>query len=385
MALPKNIKLLTWFNFFTDFKLYAPIAIIYFAKVSGSLALGMSVFAVTFVSSAIFELPTGIFSDFLGRRKTIILGALTAVIYAIFYAAASSYFFLLIGAFFEGLSRAFYSGNNDAFLHDTLSGKGMQHLYSEYFGKLSSMFEIALAVSAIAGSVIAGFSFPLVMWLSVVPQIICLLISFNLLDIKTVSRESSNIYVHLKEALVLYKTNKKLRLLTIGTVINFALGETAYQFQAAFYQTLWPVWAIGIAKTCSNLGAFISFRISHKFTKKFAEIKGLLIGNFYSRIINIFAALFPTIISPILMSTTSLFYGIVQVAKSSLFQKEFSEEKRATMGSLNSFAGSLLFGVTSIFLGFLADKISPAKAIILFQIISFIPLWFYWKIFKHHS
>jgi hypothetical protein len=59
MKLHKNIKLLAWFNFFTDFKLYPPVAIIYFARVSGSYALGMSIFAITQLASAIFEVPTG--------------------------------------------------------------------------------------------------------------------------------------------------------------------------------------------------------------------------------------------------------------------------------------------------------------------------------------
>ena len=71
MKLHKNIKLLSWFNFLLDFKFYAPIAIIYFAKVSGSFALGMSVFSLTMLSSAFFEVPTGVYSDMIGRKKTI--------------------------------------------------------------------------------------------------------------------------------------------------------------------------------------------------------------------------------------------------------------------------------------------------------------------------
>jgi len=30
MSLRRDLRLLTWFNFLTDFKLYAPVAIIYF-------------------------------------------------------------------------------------------------------------------------------------------------------------------------------------------------------------------------------------------------------------------------------------------------------------------------------------------------------------------
>src|SRR3989344_6165866 len=118
--LHKNIRILKLFNFFTDFKLYAPVAIIYFAKVSGSFALGMSIFSIAMVSSALFEIPTGIFSDRIGRRKTVILGALAAVLYSVFYAIGISFWFLAAGAVFEGLSRSFYSGNNNALLYDTL-------------------------------------------------------------------------------------------------------------------------------------------------------------------------------------------------------------------------------------------------------------------------
>jgi len=96
----RNIKLLTWFNFFTDFKLYAPVAIIYFSQVSGSFALGMAIFSIAMVSSALFEIPTGIFSDMIGRKKTVILGAISAVLYVVFYALGTSFIFLAIGALF---------------------------------------------------------------------------------------------------------------------------------------------------------------------------------------------------------------------------------------------------------------------------------------------
>jgi len=43
------------------------------------------------------------------------------------------------------------------------------------------------------------------------------------------------------------------------------------------------------------------------------------------------------------MSTSSVFHGVTTVAKSGLMQREFSDEQRATMGSLNSFAGSIFF------------------------------------------
>jgi MFS family permease len=117
----KNIRLFYLFNFLTDFSLFAPIAILYFSQVSGSYLLGMSVFSAIFISQSLFELPTGLFSDHFGRKKTIILGSLAGLISVLFFAISYNYFLLLLGAIFEGLGRASFSGNNDAYLYDLLS------------------------------------------------------------------------------------------------------------------------------------------------------------------------------------------------------------------------------------------------------------------------
>lgn len=383
VSINRNVKLLTWFNFFTDFKLYAPVAIIYFAKVTGSYAIGMSIFSIAMISSALFELPTGIYSDVIGRRKTVILGALAAIIYSTFYAVGGSFIFLAIGAVFDGLSQSFYSGNNDALLHDSLTDDGSIDRYSEFLGKLSSMFQIALAVSAIIGGVLAQWSFPLIMWLSVIPQIVCLVLAIKLKEPKTKSHESGNIYSHLKEAVDGFIKNKKLRLLSITSILGYGFGEAGYLFQSAFYSTVWPIWAIGIAKTMSNVGAALSFHFSGRIIKKFGGLKLLIVDNIYNRVINLVATGFPTIFSPVLMSFSSIFYGITSVTKSSLMQKEFRQEQRATMGSLNSLAGSIFFGIVAFLLGFVADKITPAKAFMTLQIMQLINLWFYIKLFKN--
>jgi hypothetical protein len=103
----------------------------------------------------------------------------------------------------------------------------------------------------------------------------------------------------------------------------------------------------------------------------------------YSNGINIFSLLVPTVLSPALMSTTSLFYGVKMVAQNSLLQKEFSEYQRATMGSLNSFGGSILLALFSFFLGLTADALSPVKGLLIFQIGSFLPFWLFIQILRN--
>lgn len=382
MSQRKNIQLLSLFNFLMDFKLYAPVAIIYFSKVSGSFAFGMTVFSIMMISSAIFEIPTGIISDFIGRKRTMILGSLFATFSVVFYALGQPYLFLIVGAIMEGVSRSFYSGNNEAFLYDTLKQYQNLEKFDEYSGKTSSMFQLALSIAALIGGFVSVISLSLVVWLSVIPQAMSLVVSLFFDEPKVQSEKSGNIFIHLKEAFVLFIKNNKLRLLSLHDIIAFGVGEAKFYFQSAFYRTLWPLWAIGLASTFSNFLAFISYWFSGKIIKRFKALNVLIVSNLYGRFINLIATIFPTVVSPALIASISAFFGVSQTAKTVLLQKEFSNEQRATMGSLNSFAGSLFFGVVAIFLGWVADLYSPAVAIIASQIILFILIPIQIKLFK---
>ena len=381
MNLDKNVKLFKWFNFFADFKLYAPVAIIYFSHVTHSFALGLSIFSIAMLSDAIFELPTGLFSDYLGRKKSIALGALAAILAISFYAIGHSYWILVIGAILEGLSTAFYNGNNDALLYDSLAQEGRIDRYHYVLGKTSAMFQVGLAASALLGGFIANWSFVILMWVSVIPQILCFIISLNFTEPAHI-RRVKNIYEHLSEAIKLFIQNVQLRRLSLSTMLSFALGESSYQFQAAFYNMVWPVWAIGIAKTFSNIAAALSYHFSGKLIDKHWPIKWLLASNLYNRVVNTVALIFPSIFSPVLISSTSLFFGVSSIAKNTLMQNEFTPAQRATMGSLNSLAGSIAFAIYAPILGFVADRIGPANSLIMTQVLSLSFLWLYWKIFK---
>lgn len=346
----------------------------------------MGVFAIARVSSALFEIPTGIFSDRIGRKRTMIFGAFSAVLFASFYAIGGSFWMLAVGAVIEGLARSFYSGNNEAFLYDTLSEENQQDKYAQYLGKTNKMNELALAASALAGGLllIKG-PFGIVMWLSVISQIICLFIAFRFKEPKVHSRKSGNIYQHLKEAYFYFIHNKKLRLLSISAIIGSGAGEASYNFSSAFFATLWPTWAISLARMFNNLLSALSYQVSGAVIKRFNVFKVLILGQFYTRSIMTISALFPTIISPILISSTSAFYGILIVGRNSLMQKEFRDEQRATMGSLNAFATSIMFGIISVGLGLTADKFSPAVALIGLQFFQAINIFIFYKLFKSHK
>ena len=96
-----------------------------------------------------------------------------------------------------------------------------------------------------------------------------------------------------------------------------------------------------------------------------------------SEAVNLFGLLVPTVFSPALMALNSIFFGVNNVAKGNLIQQEFSDQQRATMGSLNSFVGSLSFAVFSFVLGALADRIGVTPALTFAALLSIVPITLY--------
>lgn len=384
----KNITLLRWYNFFYEFRPYGAIAILYFTQITGSFALGLAVFSIGSIAAALFEVPTGVISDRIGRRKTVIFGSVASAAALILYALGGNFGFalLVLGAIFNGLARALLSGNNDALLYDTMKQAGQSDQFGEKLGKVNSMFEIALGISALLGGALALISLQAVMIASIVPQVVCAFLALRFIEPKVHTEEvPENIYSHLKEAVRGFVRNAKLRKLSLAYSLDYALEETQYNFKPAFAATLLPTWALGIVRSFDNLFGFLGYHFAGAITKRFGALKTLLGQQVIGRL-NIFvAAGIPTVVSPFLLNINAFFFGIGETANRSLMQKEFTDKQRATMGSLNSLLGSLLFALTGILVGLIADSIGPAKTILVLGVTSISVVLLYWNLFRGYE
>jgi len=379
----RNIRLLALFNFLLDFTLFGPVIIIYFEREIGSYTLAMSVLSVTMLSAALFEVPTGVFSDMIGRKWTVVAGAVASLLSVIFYAVGSVYAVLLVGAILEGLARSLFSGNNNALLYDTLAENGEQAEYQSYLGRTSSTYQFALAISALLGGLLAAVSFSLVMWLSVIPRALMVIVSLRFIEPQIHKAESGNIYSHLREAFQNIIRNPRLRLLNIGQIISYSVGEAAFQFRTVFIELLWPLWAIGAARTISNIMAAVSFYFAGPLLKRFGESRLLFGGIALSQVMNLTALVIQSVISPVIMGATSIFFGVNTVSLNGMMQREFTNEQRSTMGSLTAFGGSLGFAVCALILGWLADTVGVRDALIIATFASSTSLIFFRLAFRH--
>jgi MFS family permease len=379
----RNIRLLSWFNFCNDFRIYNAIAVIYFAHVSGSYALGIGVFSIAKISSAFFEVPTGIFSDFLGRKLTLALGQFASVLSIASYAGANSFDILAIGAVLEGLSFALFSGNNDAFLFETLKQDGREVEFAEYSGRLSAMFQLALAISALAAMIALNWlGIRDLFWLSIVPQAIGLMLTFALVQPQLYEPPiGANILAHLRDTIEGFARDRNLRLLVLASALAFAIGEAKFLFYPAFFALFWRNQAIAFARLLSHAGGALGFRIAGTLIRRRGETEVLVGTSALAVAIGTASAAMANIVSPILSSVSSLLFGPSVVAQRALAQKAFSDRQRATMASLSQSAGNLIFAVAATAIGAMADRLGPRDALLIAEILSISVTYLYWRLY----
>lgn len=363
----RNIFLLKLDYFFGGFWLLAPLVIIYFQQITDSYTLAMLVFSIASISTIVLEVPSGILSDFLGRRKTLLVCGLLSLFCFIFWALAGEFkssLLLYIGALLWGMSDAFLSGTDEALMFETMEELGEKHNFNSFFAKACAWNQFGLALSAIIGGCIVYFtSLQVLAWLSVIPAFfgfisICLLKEPQ----KTFLRPKIPAFKHFKKALKDIISNKKLFFFSIINVVDNAISYPISRFEGVYFEKLIPLWSISFVRFLKQILSTISFSLFPKI-KKFKALYILIysfLGNIFFRSLGL---LINNIASPIIMSLSNLFYGSSTTIQTDILQQNFSENQRATMRSILSLAEKVLSSVLFLFFGFLADLYSARLAL----------------------
>ncbi len=105
----------------------------------------------------IFEVPTGVIADTVGRRASYLLGAatllLSTLLYLFMWYAEAPFWGWIISSVLIGLGFTFFSGAVEAWLVDALNASGFVGDYESVFAK----GQVTMGASMLAGSVAGGF------------------------------------------------------------------------------------------------------------------------------------------------------------------------------------------------------------------------------------
>lgn len=363
----RNMTLFKWDNFFGGLWPLATLVIIYFEQITHSYAWAMAVFSACSLSTTFMEIPTGIISDRIGRKKTLIWAAVSIFICFALWALAGQYqqtWMLFAGALLWGVSDALLSGTDEALMYETMEELGRPDQFDVLYAKSNGWNQVGLGVSALlAAGVTYYFSLQTLAWLSCLLAIGQLMIAFLYIEpqkIQTYHQTTS--FKHFLIAYRKLRRNRRLRFYALITIFDRAVGFASHRFESAYFSTLIPDWLINLARFCKQACGTISFFLI-PYVKKWGIIPLFFGSMVASVIIRTVGVCINSAVTPFIMAGVNLFYGAGQTSGATLLQNEFSAAQRATMKSIISFMSNLVQAVTMFFLGGLADIASPRTAI----------------------
>ncbi len=388
----RNLTLLPIFTLLRSLRMTSLVQILYLAEILGSYTVAMGVFTIFSFTVSITEVPTGMISDRIGRVKSLSIATLCRFIainclYSSYYIAPLS--FAILYAIFIGIAVSFGSGTDEAISFETVKQLKRVKAYPVFYGKVSSMRPLGLAISALLGGFLAHeFSYHFVILLDLIPIIICLLLCVILVEPNIVSYQKDktkgkNLYKgDILKAWKAFTQNRKLKLISISKIIKMGLRNTVYIFENLYFEALIPMWLVGAVRFMQQICGAISFWFSGKILKRFGDMQVLLISELSVVTVKLFSIILHCVATPFIYVSSNLFTSVGLSSLNNLSQEEFSDEQRATMGSLVSLATNFASGLFCILAGVIADLTSLRTSMFILLIPNFLIIPLYKAIFK---
>lgn len=388
MKIRRNIFLFKLYFLLGDLWPLSALAIVYFQQISGSYALAMGVFSVANLVQSISEIPTGVMSDRLGRRRTMIMSSSLYLASFVMFALAGNLglnVLLLIGGVVWGLAGAFASGTDDAFMYETMQQLRKEDKYDIVYARSKAFGQIGLGVGALIAALVTYFySLNTLAWISAVLGLGGVIISVLFVEPDVRFREESTSYRHFIAALKEFVKNKKLQILSLIQMLNRGISFTSHRLEGAYFNMLIPTWLVNVTRMMKQACGTVSFFIA-PYVRKFGFYKLLVTSTLGMTVIKATSVVLNNFATPFIQSCVNIFYGVSSTAESALLQKELSSKQRATMGSIVSLMGGILSAVIYWIVGIIADISSVYFAIILLIACNLITTSGYYWMFKKYK
>lgn len=152
MNIKKQLACIYTTNFFSGLRITDAVWVALLAARGFSLwEIGLAE-SVLHIVSLLFEIPSGMVADLLGRKRTLVFGGFLGVAANILMAFAPNLFFICLAMGFIALSNTMFSGTNTALVYDSLKQAGRAEDYIKVSANESQISMAANAFGSLAST-----------------------------------------------------------------------------------------------------------------------------------------------------------------------------------------------------------------------------------------
>jgi MFS family permease len=321
-----------------------------------------SLFGVILIAQVVCEIPTGLFADKFGRKRSIIIAFAIQLTGEIVFLIAQNYLSIMFSCILAGVGFSFYSGCYEAMMYDSLKQDNKENEMQKVAGLNSGLKLLAIVFGSLTGGFLAADlsmdRFKIVIILTIISVSIALLVSlfFNEPNIKSeIARQ--HYFDILKKGISLLKKNKSLkRIILLSVLATPFLNYLLYFYQPYLLDANVSGAWLGISLSIASFLGFLASKYAFKLENIFGIKYGLVISTVLPGIIYILMSL-------ILNKWLSVILFILAFSSMNLQSPIFADYKnrhiksdiRATTLSLIAMLSGIYVAIMGLLLGKLAD------------------------------
>lgn len=222
----KNLKITRLVSLLAGIMFLLPIIEIFYKHVWLSIFQIILIANVYWIITRIFELPTSIFADTNGRKKSLMLSALANVFSAFLILFFPNLRWFAIASALSWLYFCFWSWTQQAFIDENLRILGNQKWFGkEYGNNLFFQWITGVVTPLIASLILKYFTqhwYTILAWLDLIFAIILLILQAQIVEVSNIKKKINTYKEKIKEALWVAKNaiinvykNRNLRNFTI--------------------------------------------------------------------------------------------------------------------------------------------------------------------------
>lgn len=273
--LKRNINISYLFNFLMFFRVTNAIWMIYLSSKGMSLSQLGILEGIFHVTCFLCEVPTGAIADMFGRKFSVILGRISAVISTILMILSTNIIGFAAAFVFSGLSYTFNSGSGESLTYDSLKELNIENQYKKIAGNINFLIEIAQGIAIIIGGILSDRRFLYAYLLCLAVETISMFIAlfFTEPGIRDENTGNMSIIKQVKDSAVIIKNDLNILYLILFFSLISTLGTTVYFYCQNYFDELhFSKTIISIIFTMDNvlnaLSAKYAFKIEQKLNKK---------------------------------------------------------------------------------------------------------------------
>ena len=350
-GLERNLKLYPWFAMVLEALFFAPVFFLLFSS-KFPLEQVLQLEGIYYLAVVILEVPSGYFSDRLGRKPTLIISALClACSYLLFFTGTTFELFALAKVLMA-IGFAFKSGTDASFHYDSHQSLGITGQFGDAEAHVASLNLRAAGIAALIGGFAGMYELSLPFAFSAVGATIAAgLMATCVEPTKSGERSKVNFGRQLGNTLSQLRDWSLAWLLGVA-VLSIVLVHVPYELYQPYVDLIWhsddeelnksPIITGIHAFIVMLIGSWVAAR-SMKFRRRFGLRKTFLLSLLLQNLLFLPAALLlhPAVVFVLLFRNAPK--GLYMAPLSEAVNERIPTNLRATYLSVQSLAGRLAF------------------------------------------